>query len=430
MRHVSLEDPGDLEQVAHLFRRLRPLAEPLPRLLLVHLDVRRLLLRVVSTDPVDKPTVARAARIGHHYPVEGIALGAVPRQPYLYRHTISSRTVTLPAARQAGNARHPAALAHLAHHLLHLVELLDELLDVLLGRARAPRNPTRPARVLQQLRVSALLHGHGGDHGLHPAELPVVYLDVLELLVEAGDHAEQPGERAHLLDHLHLLQKVLEGELAAHELLALRLGRGLVHLLLGLLDEREHVAHPQDAPRHPVRVEVVELAHLLALGGELDRPPRHGDDGERNPAPGVAVELGQDHPVEVGVLLKGLRHLDGVLARYDIEHQQYGVRPAYFPDAPDLLHHLHVDDLPASRIDDHEVIPAVSSLPDAALGDLLRLGPGALRVHGHRELAADLLQLFDRGRPVSVARDQIGVLPELPHEQRELPSRRGFAVTV
>src|SRR5215217_8069244 len=94
MRHVSLEDPGDLEQVAHLFRRLRPLAEPLPRLLLVHLDVRRLLLRVVRTDPVDKPSVTRAARIGHDYPVEGIALGAVPRQSYLYRHTISSRTVT------------------------------------------------------------------------------------------------------------------------------------------------------------------------------------------------------------------------------------------------------------------------------------------------------------------------------------------------
>src|SRR3712207_5178841 len=112
----------------------------------------------------------------------------MPREPYLYRHVISSRT--LPATRQTGDARHPAALAHLGHHLLHLLELLDELLDVLLGRARAPRNPTRPARILQQLGVPALLDRHRGYHGLYPAELPVVYLHVPELLSKAGDHAE------------------------------------------------------------------------------------------------------------------------------------------------------------------------------------------------------------------------------------------------
>src|SRR5215210_5676320 len=98
----------------------------------------------------------------------------------------------LPAPRQTGDAGHPAALAHLGHHLLHLLELLYELLDVLLGRARAPRNPTRPARILQQLGVPALLDGHGGYHGLDPAELPVVYLDVLELFSKARDHTEQP----------------------------------------------------------------------------------------------------------------------------------------------------------------------------------------------------------------------------------------------
>src|SRR5215203_487377 len=430
MRHVSLEDPGDLEQVAHLFRRLRPLAEPLPRLLLVHLDVRRLLLRVVSTDPVDKPTVARAARIGHHYPVEGIALGAVPRQPYLYRHTISSRTVTLPAARQAGNARHPAALAHLAHHLLHLVELFDELLDVLLGRARAPRNPTRPARVLQQLRVSALLHGHRGDHGLHPAELPVVYLDILELLVEAGDHAKKPGERAHLLDHLHLLQEVLEGELAAHELLALRLGLGLVHLLLGLLDEREHVTHPQDASSHPVGVEVVELAHLLALGGELDRPPRHRDDRKRGTTARVTVELGEDHTVEIGVLLKCLRHLDRVLAGDHVQDQKDRMRLRHLPDATYLLHHLHVHHLATGRVHYDEVVPAVPGLLDATFGDVLGAGTRSFRVDRHRELAPDLLQLLYGGGPVSVARDEVRVLPELAHEQRQFAGGRGLAVAV
>src|SRR5215213_250010 len=228
----------------------------------------------------------------------------MPREPYLCRHAISSRA--LPATRQTGYARHRTALAHLGHLFLHLLSLLDELLNVLLGRARAPRNPTRPARILQQLGVPALLDGHRGYHGLDPGELLVVYLDVPELCSETGDHAEQSGERAHLLYHLHLLQEVLERELAAHELLALGLGLRTVHLLFGLLDEREYIAHPEDAARHPVRVEVVELAHLLAFGGEFDRPPRYRDHGERDPAAGVAVELGQDHPVEVGVLLESL----------------------------------------------------------------------------------------------------------------------------
>src|SRR5215208_7694397 len=211
----------------------------------------------------------------------------MPRESYLNRHVISSRT--LPATRQTGYARHPAALAHLGHHLLHLLELLDKLLDILLGRARAPRNPTRPARVLQQLGVPALLDGHRGYHGLDPGKLPVVYLDVLELFAQARDHAEQTGERTHLLYHLHLLQEILEGEFPAHKLLALGLGLRAVHLLFCLLDEREDVAHPEDAPRHPIGVEVVELAHLLAFGGEFDRPVRHGDHGERDPATGVAV---------------------------------------------------------------------------------------------------------------------------------------------
>src|SRR5829696_1653061 len=352
----------------------------------------------------------------------------MPREPYLYRHAISSRT--LPATRQTGYAWHPAAFTHLGHHLLHLLELLDELLDVLLGGAGAPRNPTRPARVLQQLGVSTLLYGHGGDHGLYTSELPVVDLHVLQLLVQAWDHAKKSRERAHLLDHLHLLQEILEGELAAHELLALGFGLGLVHLLLGLLDEREHVAHPQDSSCHPVGIEIVELAHLLALGGELDRTPRHGDDRERRPATRVTVELCQDHPVEVGVLLEGLCHLDGVLAGHHVENQQDRVRPGRLPDATDLLHHLHVNDLPAGRVHDHEVVAAVPGLLDAALRDLLGLGSRALRINGNGEFAPDLLQLVYSRRPVRVARHEIRALPELPHEQSQLPCRGGLAVAV
>src|SRR3712207_9057273 len=60
-------------------------------------------------------------------------------------------------------------------------------------------------------------------------------------------HAEQVGDRPHLADGHHLLEEVLEGEaLAADELAGHLLGLVGVERLLGLLDEGEDVAHPED----------------------------------------------------------------------------------------------------------------------------------------------------------------------------------------
>ena len=65
----------------------------------------------------------------------------------------------------------------------------------------------------------------------------------------------------------------------------------LVHLALGLLDERHHVAHAEDPLGHPVRVEALEVAELLAGRGVEDRLAGDGLDRERGAAAGVAVEL-------------------------------------------------------------------------------------------------------------------------------------------
>ena len=50
-------------------------------------------------------------------------------------------------------------------------------------------------------------------------------------------------------------------------------GNLLVVLALGLLDEAEHVAHPEDPAREAVRVEDLEVGDTLACGQEGDRPP-------------------------------------------------------------------------------------------------------------------------------------------------------------
>src|SRR6266545_1820051 len=92
-------------------------------------------------------------------------------------------------------------------------------------------------QLLQRWHLAArdLLH-----HLAHLAEL------LHELRHDAGHHLQQRAERAHVAHLLHLLEEVVERELLLADL-PLELGRlALVHLLLGLLDERHHVAHAED----------------------------------------------------------------------------------------------------------------------------------------------------------------------------------------
>ena len=118
-----------------------------------------------------------------------------------------------------------------------------------------------------------------------------------------GIIATSPDERAHLLDLLHLVEEVVEGELPLEQLGGGLLGLVLLEDLLGLLDEGEHVAHAEDAPGQAIGVEQVEVVELLAGGGEGDGPAHDLLDRERGTAAGVAVELGEDDAVE----LEGLR---------------------------------------------------------------------------------------------------------------------------
>ncbi len=230
--------------------------------------------------------------------------------------------------RAAGQA-HAAAAGHLLHHLARLEEPVDELVDVADGAAGS-LGDAGPARPVDHLRVGPLAGRHRLDDRLDPVDLALV--EVLELVAElphAGQHPEHLGQRAHLADLLHLLEEVVEGELAV----ALELGGGLgglvgVEGLLGLLDQGQQVAHVEDARGHPVGVEEVEVGELLAVGGEHHRLAGHLRDRERGAATRVTVELGQDHAVVPDPVEERLRGVDGVLAdhRVDDEEHLVGVR--------------------------------------------------------------------------------------------------------
>ena len=115
-----------------------------------------------------------------------------------------------------------------------------------------------------------------------------------------------PAQRPELPDLLELLQEVLEGEAALHHPRAADLATTSWSIgPLGLLDQAEHVAHAEDAVGHAVGVEEVEVGEPLAGGGEDDRPADHLLDREGGAAAGVAVELGEDDPVERQRLVEG-----------------------------------------------------------------------------------------------------------------------------
>src|SRR5688500_3463434 len=186
-----LPDPRLREQRAGAVGRHRPFGQPLQGLLAIDVDRHRLLARVVGSDRVEEAAVARAPRIGHHHPVEGLFLGAHAPQSDAYAH------VFLPPE-EFGSERS----LELLHHLVHLRELLEELIHFLDGGAAAARDPLAPAAV-EDLRIAPLRGGHGQNDRLGPLHPIRIDLRALELLAHARDHAQEPLQRSHLLELPH-----------------------------------------------------------------------------------------------------------------------------------------------------------------------------------------------------------------------------------
>src|SRR5207244_13593762 len=107
-----------------------------------------------------------------------------------------------------------------------------------------------------------------------------------------GEHAEDLIERAHLAELLQLIAEVFEREGVLAKLLGQRLGLGLIDRRLRLLDQREHVAHSEDARGQAVGMERLERVRLLADAHEGDGAARDVTDGARGAAARRAVPLG------------------------------------------------------------------------------------------------------------------------------------------
>ena len=95
---------------------------------------------------------------------------------------------------------------------------------------------------------------------------------------------------------------------------------------------------------------------------------------KRGTAAGVAVELGQDHAVELERLVERLGRGDGVLAGHGVADEEDLVRLDLLLDLRQLGHQLVVDVQPAGRVEDQRVAARAVGLDQRLLADLDRVG--------------------------------------------------------
>ena len=91
---------------------------------------------------------------------------------------------------------------------------------------------------------------------------------------------------------------------------------------LGLLDEREDVAHAQNAVGRAVRMERFERVEFLAHADELQRLAGDVADRKRRAAARVAIHLGQDHAGDAQPLVEFVGRFHGVLPGHGVGHEQ------------------------------------------------------------------------------------------------------------
>ena len=172
-------------------------------------------------------------------------------------------------------------------------------------------------------------------------------------------------------------------------------------------------------------MERFERLEPLARPDEHDRPFERRDDGERGPAPGVPVQLGQDQPVDRHRPAEPLRHPHRVLPGHRVEHQQRGVGGGRLPDPRQFGQQRRVDVQPARRVDDQHVRRSAGVL-EGPPSDLHRIPFPARRKHRDSGRLAEDLELGDRRRTVHVGGRQEDAPPLLLEVERELAGGRGL----
>ena len=293
---------------------------------------------------------------------------------------------------------------------------------------------TALARAVDDVRIAALLRRHRVDQRLELAKLLFGprSLGHLGHLPHARQLAHQATHAAHLLELLELFAEVLEIEaLAFLDLLGELFGLALVDGTLGFLDQRQHVAHAEDARGHTIRMEGLEGIDLLADTHELDRTTGDVTHRQGGTATGITVGLGQHYPGQWQGIGEGAGGVGRILAGHGVDHKQRFGGLDGLMQPLDLLHHRFVDGQATCGIDQYHVMELDLGVFQRRRGDVHRGLIRARREEVDLDLLGQGLELVDGGGAVDVGGNhQHLLLFALAQILAQLGHRGGLARTL
>ena len=170
-----------------------------------------------------------------------------------------------------------------------------------------------------------------------------------------GQLVDQVFERAHLLDHGDLLEKVIEGKVTAQHPRGVFFGLLFVDDLFEVLHEADDVAHTKNAAGHAVGTETFELVEGLANAAKQNGRSRHLADAQGGAAACIAVELRENHARDVEQFVEVFCCLNRVLTDHRVDDQVDILRVDRAFDGFELAHELFVDGEASGRIVDDQV---------------------------------------------------------------------------
>ena len=263
------------------------------------------------------------------------------------------------------------------------------------------------ARPVERSGTAAFAPRHRADDRLDLREVLFGNLEVLGQRVrEARDHLHDVGHRSDLAHLAHLVEKVVEREALLEDLL-LELLRLLFRVdALRFLDQREHVAHAEDARGQTIGIERLERRELLADADELDRRAGFGMNRERRAAARVAVHLREDHARDPETIVEAFGDVGRLLAGHRVGDEQnlFGLDGRFDRARARPSASSSICSRPAvSMMTVESPRRRASATPSRAIFD--RIARAAFEDR-QVDLLAERLQLLDRGRTIDVGGDE------------------------
>ena len=254
------------------------------------------------------------------------------------------------------------------------------------GLVPEPAAMRRLRLALSTIGIAPLLRRHRIDDRHLPLEHLFVEIAFGELILDLGDagqHRHQPAHAAHILHLRELLAQIGEIERAAAHFLGDARRLFGVDGGAGLFDQRDDVAHAEDAAGDAGRIEILDGVEFFAGADQLDRLAGDRAHRQRRAAAAVAVDAGEHDAGEADALVEAAGEIDGVLAGQRVGDQQHFVRGRGAPHFRRFVHHRFVERDAAGGVEQHDVVAAEPSRLQRAVGDL------------HRRLAGDDRQRID-----------------------------------